>query len=161
MVMPISVKINTKDLKKIDKIVKRVKIQSNRTGEKIIRRLAENTTESARGFAPIGATGRLRDSIKAVSHGKFRVDVTAGEGVPMHGGHNYAKFQEYGFRAHGVPKGIPEVAAWIRNRGVKVRGKYLWVSRHTPFLAPAVNAQLNEGKVKRVINYYMPGITGK
>jgi hypothetical protein len=151
-------RIDTRELSefgKWGKIIKKISIDTPIKGNKIIDTLAKQTQRGMQMRAPRD-TGKLAKSIIIKPMGIHGLEIEVGGNTSR----PYAFYQEYGFTPHGVSITRPEIRSYIRRHGIRVKGKYLWVSKHTPFVEPTISQTLSNANVARVIDSHIKNLGG-
>jgi len=156
--MMFDIKIDARDLSingKWGRLIKKIEIDSKVKGTSIIQTLADQTATGMRMRVPRD-TGKLAKSIEVKPRGKYGIEISVGGTASR----PYVFYQEEGYTPHGVAITRPEVNAYIKRHGIKVKGKYLWVSKYTPFVKPTLEQTFSEGNVAAVINAKMQNFGG-
>jgi len=116
------------------KIVKYRKDLLEKLPNDVLWKLSRELVKKAKELCP-RRTGILAESISAYFMGKKHLVFQAT--AP------WAIFQEHGFSPHNIPRIWIEQPAtagqWIRYPLLKTSGGFVRVSRHTPFMRPALN----------------------
>ena len=129
----ISVTVNQSDLAKVRRIFANVPKKVEQALKSDTSEFAKMIQKSAKLRAPRW-TGKLAESIQVRP---------TNNGSVIEVGMPYGMYQEFGFRPHSVQLFRPTgsgfvVADWAASHGVGISKNSIFVSKHKPFIAPAV-----------------------
>ena len=133
--------VDVRDIIRVSNKLNKLAPNVRTAGMKLVRRTALFTRNSAKRHAPI-FEGDLKRSIKLLEKGRLNYEVIAGNrNVP------YAHYQEFGFTPHhvAIKSTRPKLVHYAERIGLEPDvGWSIFVSKHTPFMRPAVNRAIRK-----------------
>jgi hypothetical protein len=134
----------------LEKDISEIRGELPETGRKIMDDLASRVAVEARSrVGPRGSgSGALKNSIRAQWLNQYALKLSAGQGLSR----PYAYYQEMGFTPHYVHR-----SQWMGPRWTS-SDEFAYVSKHTPYMRPALALWTQPKKIDEIILEHMKGI---